>query len=72
MGENQRHDLGQNGDAAQAHNERSSEGKAIGDGQGTLEEGAGGGKESTLRRAEAKKHWENSVARVQLVPWSSN
>jgi len=38
MGENQRHDHGQTGDAAQAHNERGCESEAVCDGKGTVEE----------------------------------
>jgi len=41
MGQNQRHDLGKTGDAAKKENERSSQGKPVGYGEGTLEEGAG-------------------------------
>ncbi len=51
MGENQRHDIGKTGDAAQKENERSSEGKSVGYGQGTLEEGAGRRQERALKAA---------------------
>ena len=50
MGENQRRDLGEIGDAAQKENERSSQGKPVGYGEGTLEEGAGRRQERALRR----------------------
>jgi len=50
VGENQRHDIGKTGDAAKKENERSSEGKSVGYGQGTLEEGAGRRQERALRR----------------------
>ncbi len=45
-----RHDIDKTGDAAQKENERSSEGRSIGYGQGTLEEGAGRRQERALRR----------------------
>ena len=50
MGENQRHDIDKTGDAAQKENERSSQGKPVGYGEGTLEEGAGRRQERGLRR----------------------
>ena len=50
MGENQRRDLGQTGDAAQAHNERGNESEAVGYGKGTVEESKSGGQERVVSR----------------------
>ncbi len=55
MGENQRHDIGKTGDAAKKENERSSKGKSVGYGKGTLEEGAGRRQERALRRGLCSK-----------------
>ena len=55
MGQNQRDRIRRTSDAAQKENERSSEGKSVGYGQGTLEEGAGRRQERALRRGLCSK-----------------
>ena len=54
MGENQRHDLGQAGDAAQKENERRGQGATVCYGKGTVEESTGGGKEGAISRFDGR------------------